>query len=74
MEEFERRRRRGMLTGYGATQSAPCVKVVEWGLGTRGLGMLAAFWVGRGYAGGQRSPTLVDALPSGPKGRPKWQR
>ena len=25
---------------------APCVQVVEWGLGTRGLGMLAAFWAG----------------------------
>ena len=25
---------------------APCVKVVEWGLGTRGLGMGAAFCAG----------------------------
>ena len=25
---------------------ASCVKVVEWRLGTRGLGMLAAFWAG----------------------------
>ena len=25
---------------------APCVKGVEWGLGTRGLRMLAAFWAG----------------------------
>ena len=25
---------------------APCVKVVEWGFGTRGLRMLAAFWAG----------------------------
>ena len=25
---------------------APCVKVVEWGYGTRGLRMLAAFWAG----------------------------
>ena len=25
---------------------APCVKMVEWGLGTRGLRMLAAFWAG----------------------------
>ena len=24
----------------------PCVKVVEWGFGTRGLRMLAAFWAG----------------------------
>ena len=24
--------------------AAPCVKRVEWGLGTRGLGMVAAFW------------------------------
>ena len=23
---------------------APCVKVVEWGFGTRGLRILAAFW------------------------------
>ena len=50
MEEFERRRR-GRLTTGGMVQSsqqhvAPCVKVVEWGLGRRGLGMLAAFWAG----------------------------
>ena len=25
---------------------APCVKGVEWGLGTRGLRMVAAFWIG----------------------------
>ena len=25
---------------------APCVKVVEWGIGTRGLRMLAALWAG----------------------------
>jgi len=25
---------------------APCVKGVEWGLGTRGLRMVAAFWAG----------------------------
>ena len=25
---------------------APCVKGVEWRLGTRGLGIVAAFWVG----------------------------
>ena len=25
---------------------ALCVKKVEWGLGTRGLGMVAAFWAG----------------------------
>ena len=40
---------------------APCVKVVEWGFGTRGLRMMAAFWAGipgRGYTGNQRSPTL----------------
>ena len=24
----------------------PCVKGVEWGLGTRGLGIVAAFWGG----------------------------
>ena len=24
----------------------PSVKVVEWGFGTRGLGMLALFWAG----------------------------
>ena len=23
---------------------APCVKLVKWGFGTRGLGMLTAFW------------------------------
>ena len=26
--------------------AAPRVKVAEWGLGTRGLGMLASFWAG----------------------------
>ena len=25
---------------------APCVKLVKWGFGTRGLRMLAAFWAG----------------------------
>ena len=25
---------------------APCVKGVEWGLGTRGFRMVAAFWAG----------------------------
>ena len=25
---------------------APCVKGIEWGLGTRGLRMVAAFWAG----------------------------
>ena len=25
---------------------APCVKVVEWEFGTKGLRMLAAFWAG----------------------------
>ena len=25
---------------------APCVKVVEWGFGTKGLKMLAGFWDG----------------------------
>ena len=24
----------------------PCVKEVEWGFGTRGLGMVATFWAG----------------------------
>ena len=27
-------------------QVAPCVKMVEWGFGTRNLRMLAAFWAG----------------------------
>ena len=25
---------------------SPCVKLFKWGLGTRGLRMLAAFWAG----------------------------
>ena len=25
---------------------APCVKVVDWGLGMKGLRMIATFWVG----------------------------
>ena len=40
-----------MLTieGNGSTQSATCCTMcigVEWGLGTRGLRMVAAFWAG----------------------------
>ena len=27
-------------------QVVPCVKGVEWGLGTRGLRMVVAFWAG----------------------------
>ena len=43
---------------------APCVKVVEWRLGTRGLGMLAAFWAAIPVEVTQEA-TLVDSLPSG---------
>ena len=45
------------LRGNGATQSAvaPFVKGVEWGLGTRGLRMVAAFGAGI---------PVCDALPS----------
>ena len=55
MEEFEGRRRRRRKKGnadYGGMMQPsqqhvpPCVKLVEWGLGTRGLRMVAAFWAG----------------------------
>ena len=49
MEEFERKRR-GILT-RGMVQTSqqhvsPIVKGVVWGLGARGLKMVAAFWAG----------------------------
>ena len=50
MEKFEGRR--GILTTgewcnkHSQQYVAPCVKVLEWGLGTGGLRMLAAFWAG----------------------------
>ena len=42
---------------------SPCVKGVKWGLGTRDLRMVAAFWAGywvtyRGSTKGPRSPAL----------------
>ena len=37
MEVFEGRKKGMLTTGNGATQSAPCLEVVEWGFGTRGL-------------------------------------
>ena len=50
MEEFEGRRRGMLTTGRMVQPSqqyvAPCVKWVEWGLGTRVLRMVAAFWPG----------------------------
>ena len=46
MEEFEGRRRGILTTGNGATKSATFVKGVEWGLDTRGLRMVVAFWTG----------------------------
>ena len=51
-EEYERISEEEGNADYGgmvqANQQhvAPCVKGVEWGLGTRGLIMVAAFWVG----------------------------
>ena len=44
MEEFEGRRRRGMLTTKGMVHHSlqlvePCLIGDEWGLGTRGLGI-----------------------------------
>ena len=38
--------RGGRTVGGVLKHVAPCVKVVDWGLGTTGLGMLAMFWVG----------------------------
>jgi len=36
----------GGMVQPGQQRVAPCVKVVEWGLGTRGLRKVAAFWAG----------------------------
>ena len=48
MEEFEGRRRGTLTAGEMVQPSqqhvAPCVKVVGWGLGKRGLRIVAAFW------------------------------
>ena len=49
MDEFEGRRRRILTTGKvqpSQQHVAQYVKVVDWGLSTRGLGMLEAFWAG----------------------------
>ena len=45
-EEFERNVDYGGMVQPSQQHVAPCVKGVEWGLGTRGLRMLAAFWAG----------------------------
>ena len=44
MKEFEGRRR-GMIQP-SQQHVAPCVEGIEWGLGTRGLRIVAAFWAG----------------------------
>ena len=59
MEEFDGRRGTVQLSQQ---RVAPCVKWVEYGLGTRGLRIVAEFWtsilvssaltVGRSYTGG----------------------
>ena len=49
MEEFVERRGNadyGRMVKPSQQHVAPCVQVVEWGFGTRGLRMLAAFWTG----------------------------
>ena len=51
MEQFEGSRRRGIPTTgeYGAVQSATfysMCKTIGWGMGTRGLRMVATFWAG----------------------------
>ena len=49
MEEFgveEENADYGGMVPPSQQHIVPCVKEVEWGLGTRGLRMLAAFWVG----------------------------
>ena len=38
MEVFEGRKKGMLTTGNSATQSTPCLEVVEWGFGTRGFG------------------------------------
>ena len=55
----------GRMVQLSEQHFASCVKGVRWGLGTRGLRMIAAFWVvvvvthpGSGYTGGRHSPTL----------------
>ena len=46
MDEFEKNANSAGLVQPSQQHVAPCVKGVEWGLGTRGLRMLVAFWVG----------------------------
>ena len=36
----------GGMVQFSQQHVAPCVKRIEWGLGTRGLRMVAAFWAG----------------------------
>ena len=44
--EEERNADYGGMVQPSQQHVAPCVKVVEYGFGTRGLRMLAAFWAG----------------------------
>ena len=46
LREEERKADYGAMVQSSQQHVAPCVKVVEWGFGTRGLGILAAFWAG----------------------------
>ena len=51
MEEFEGRGREMLTTGewckpVSNMNVAPCVKEVEWAWSTRGLRIMAAFWIG----------------------------
>ena len=51
-EEEEGNAEYGVMVQPSQQYVAPCVKGVEWGLGTRGLRMVAAF-LGRCYTGGR---------------------
>ena len=71
MKEFEGRRRGILATGMVQPRwqhIAPCEKGVEWGLGTRNLRMVTAFWDGIPvdvtWKAGVVPRCSVDALPS----------
>ena len=61
MEEFEQKEGNADYGGMVAPSQqhvAPCVKEVEWGLGTRGLRIVTSLWAGIPVAsGGRRRPT-----------------
>ena len=44
LEEEERNADYGRIVQHSQQHVAPCIKWIEWGLGTRSLRIVAAFW------------------------------